>query len=99
MQDGVPGGMGGRCPFHGGSDGGSGPCVQPSFSCLEARGCKPCGPGRLEGAEGYAGGREVASEGSVALPEPSRGKQPLCGRTSPLLVAAVDSVQESAQTR
>ena len=47
----------------------SGPCVQPSFSCLEARGCKPCGPGRLEGAEGYAGGREVASEGSVALPE------------------------------
>ena len=69
MQDGVPGGMGGRCPFHGGSDGESGPCVQPSFSCLEARGCKPCGPGRLEGAEGYAGGREVASEGSVALPE------------------------------
>ena len=66
---------------------------------MEARRCRQGRPGFLEGAEGYAGGREVASEGSVALPEPPRGERPLCGRTSPLLVAAVDSVQESVQAR
>ena len=56
-------------------------------------------PQDLAGAEGYAGDRESAAEASVALPEPPRGERPLCGRTSPLLVAAVDSVQESVQAR
>ena len=68
-------------------------CLDSLPRCLYRR------PQDLAGAEGYAGGWESAAEASVALPEPSQGERPLCGRTSPLLVAAVDSVQEPVQAK
>ena len=43
---------------------------------MEVEAQQPCRLGCMEGADGYAGGRE-GSEGSVALPEPSRGERQL----------------------
>ena len=43
---------------------------------MEVEAHQPCRLGRMEGSEGYAGGREVASEGSVVLSEGS-GERPL----------------------